>query len=65
MLEIILIGIIVLQIIIHYIERRDMYNRLMSKSLTEYKQGGSPPKHTPSAHSRVLQNWRDKAGGQE
>lgn len=63
-LDIILIAIIVLQSIFHYYERRDMYNRLMSKNLTEYKQGGKPPpKHIPSAHDRVLQKWRDKAGG--
>ncbi len=61
MLEIILIAVIVLQDIMHRVERRDMYNRLMSKSLTEYKQSGSPPpKHTPSAHDRVLKDWRDK-----
>ena len=64
MLDIILIAVIVLQTVIHHVERRDMYNRLMSKSLSEYKQSGTPPpKHTPSAHDRVLKNWRDKAGG--
>ena len=62
--DILLVAVIVLQSLLHYRERRDMYNRLMSKSLTEYKQSGSPPpKHTPSAHDRVLKNWRDKAGG--
>ena len=64
MAEIILIAVIVIQSLLHYVERRDMYNRLMSKNLTDYKQSGTlPPKHIPSAHSRVLQNWRDKAGG--
>ena len=63
MLEIILIAVIILQAILHYFERRDMYNRLMSKSLTEYRQDTTPPKeHIPSAHSRVLQKWRSKAG---
>lgn len=63
MLEFILIAVIVLQSIIHFIERRDMCNRLMSKNLTEYKQSDKqPPKHTPSAHDRVLNKWRDKAG---
>lgn len=51
-----------MQEIIHSIERRDMYNRLMSKSLTEYKQSGSPPKHIPSAHDRILNKWRNKVG---
>lgn len=67
MLEIIifagLIAVIILQAIFHHFERRDMYNRLMSKNLTEYKQGGKPPKRIPSAHDKVLNNWRDKVGG--
>ena len=57
-----LIAVIILQSVIHFLERRDMCNRLMSKNLTEYKQAGSPPKHIPSAHSQVLSNWRKKAG---
>ena len=64
MIEIILIAVIILQTIFHFCERRDMYNRLMSKNLSDYKQGTKPPKmHIPSAHSRILNNWRDKAGG--
>ena len=64
MMEIILIAVIVLQSVIYHVERRDMLNRIMSKSLTEYKTSGSPPpKHIPSAHDRILKNWRDKAGG--
>lgn len=62
MTEIFLIAVIILQGTSHFIERRDMYNRLMSKDLTEYKQGGKPPKHIPSAHYRTLQRWRQKAG---
>lgn len=61
--EIILIAIIILQAIFHYFERRDMYNRLMSKSLSEYKQvGKNPPKHIPSAHDRILNKWRNRVG---
>ena len=67
MTDVLIIALLLLNIIqaiLHYCERRDMYNRLMSKSLTEYKHSGSPPpKHTPSAHDRVLNKWRDKAGG--
>lgn len=62
---IILTAVIVLQSIFHFIERRDMANRLMSKSYTEYKQSDikSPPKeHIPSAHERTLNRWRNKAG---
>lgn len=62
MLNILLIAVIIIQAFLHFLERRDMYNRLMSKNLTEYKQSGSPPKHIPSAHSRILNDWRKKAG---
>ena len=63
MLEIILISVIILQTIFFYLERRDMLNRLMSKDLIDYRQGGNPPpKHIPSAHDRTLQKWRNKAG---
>lgn len=62
--DIILIAIIVLQSLLHYRERRDLYNRLMSKNLTEYNQTKSPPpkKHIPSAHDRVLQRWKNRGG---
>lgn len=62
MIEIILVAVIILQTILHSVERRDMYNRLMSKSLTEYKRSGTPPEHIPSAHERVLNKWKRKAG---
>ena len=62
-MEFILLAVIITQSIIHFIERRDMYNRLMSKSLSEYKQGDKkPPKHIPSAHELTLRKWRNKAG---
>jgi hypothetical protein len=60
---IILSAVIVIQAIIHFTERRDMMNRLMSKSFTEYKNADNiPPKPIPSAHSRILNKWRSKAG---
>ena len=63
MLEIILIAVIILQGISHFIERRDMYNRLMSKDLTEYNRSKrTPPKHIPSAHERVLNRWKNRVG---
>jgi hypothetical protein len=61
-LDIILLAVIIMQYTLHYFERRDMYNRLMSRDLRDYKQGTSqkpPEKHIPSAHERVLKNWRD------
>lgn len=61
--DILLIAVIILQSLLHYRERRDLYNRLMSKDLTEYNQSKQPPpKHFPSAHERVLKRWRNKAG---
>lgn len=57
MITYVLFGIIILQQIIHCFERRDLYSRIMSKSLTEYKDKKSPFK---SAHSRVLNKWRGK-----
>lgn len=65
MLNILLITLVLLNItqaIIHSVERKDMLNRLMSRDYTEYKQGDNPPKHIPSAHNRVLNRWRNKAG---
>ena len=62
LIVILLIAVIIIQAIINRCERRDMLNRLMSKSLTDYKQGGMPPKSIPSAHDRVLKKWRNKAG---
>ena len=62
-LNYILSAIIVIQAIIHYVERRDMLNRLMSKSLTEYRQDvKNPPIAVPSAHSITLNRWRNKVG---
>jgi hypothetical protein len=68
MQDVLLISLIILNIIqaiLHFCERRDMYNRLMSRTLTEYKQDGKPPKHIPSAHDRVLNKWRNRTGGEE
>lgn len=59
----ILFAVIVLQTVIHFFERRDMYNRLMSKNYSEYVHTDkTPPKHIPSAHEKTLQKWRNKAG---
>ena len=62
---IILSAVIVIQAIIHFIERRDMMNRFMSKSFAEYKtKDNNPPyNNIPSAHSKVLNRWRNKKGG--
>ena len=55
----------IIQAIFHFIERRDMMNRIMSKDYKEYSHKGSPPPiHIPSAHSRILRKWRDRTGGE-
>ena len=59
----VLIAFLLLQEILHRMERRDLYNRLMSRNLTEYK--GEKPPFAPSAHSRVLARWRERDGNNE
>lgn len=56
-----LCGVIVIQQIIHHRERQDLYNRIMCKTLTEYK--GESPGYQVSAHKRVLIRWRNSKGG--
>lgn len=65
-ISILLCVVIIGQNIIHYIERRDLYNRLMSKNLTEYRQDNKTPT-TPiqSAHSRTLKKWRNRVGDEQ
>ena len=63
MVDIILVAVILIQALLHYSERRDLYDRLMSRDITEYKNSGNPPpKAIPSAHDRVLNKWRNKGG---
>jgi hypothetical protein len=57
----ILIGVVVAQQIVHAIERRDLYNRLMCRDLTDYKRntGGEADKETRStAHEKAIDKWR-------
>lgn len=55
----ILCVIIIVQEILHHLERKDLYDRIMSKTLTEYK-GEKCEK--VFAHERVLKRWRKKGG---
>lgn len=59
----ILCGVIILQTITHHFERKDLYNRIMSKTLSEYK--GGAPHSVRSAHERAIQRWRGKDGENE
>lgn len=56
--EIILCVVIVIQAILHYVERQRLQDRIMSRNLNEYKQRDEPPKTHKSAHDRVMQKWR-------
>ena len=53
-----LCGIIALQQVVHSVERRDLYNRIMSRDLAEYK--GESPGYQVSAHKKVLNRWRKR-----
>lgn len=58
-----LCGVIVIQQIIHHFERKDLYNRIMSRNLMDYK--GDSPGYQVSAHKRVLNRWREHKGGDD
>lgn len=60
MLNYILCGIILMLVIVHHFERRDLYNRIMSRDYTEYK--GRKIARTISAHERALRRWRGEDG---
>lgn len=55
--DIALCVIIIIQIVSHCIERRDLYNRIQAKDYREYKQQ-SPPKQPKTRHDEVLRHWR-------
>ncbi len=57
--NIILCGVIVAQAILHYIERGKLQDRIMSRSLNEYKQADKPPVQHKTAHDRVLERWKE------
>ena len=52
--------IILTLITAQHFERKDLYNRIMSKNLTEYK--GEKCRSVKSAHEKIIKRWRGKAG---
>lgn len=65
-IECILSGVIVVQCIVHYIERKDLYTRLMCKDVQDYKNANKKEIQPPvSRHKEVLDRWRGKGGGKE
>lgn len=63
MIVYLLCGIIIVQSIFHHFERKDLYNRIMSKNLTEYK--GKKAVSVKSAHRQVLNRWKGLDGENE
>lgn len=60
MIVYVLCGIIIVQSVLHRFERKDLYNRIMSKNLNEYKGKGMLSPRT--AHTRILNRWRGRKG---
>lgn len=51
--------------VVHKRERKDLYDRIMSKDLTEYSRNASAAnqrKAPASAHKKVLEEWRNGGG---
>lgn len=51
-----LCAVIVAIEVLHWLERRDLYNRIHAKDYREYKQ--DQPKQPMSKHDAVLRRWR-------
>ncbi|MCK9477990.1 MAG: hypothetical protein M0R40_00625 [Firmicutes bacterium] len=52
--------IIIIQAILHWFERKDLYNRLMCRNMSEYKTINEPVSKSISAHQRVIEKWRKR-----
>ena len=57
----ILCGIVALLCVVQHFERKDLYDRIMSTSLSEYK-SKEKSKTFSSAHERAIKKWRGKVG---
>ena len=60
MTEYILTGLLLIEYILHFIERRDLYNRIMCRNITEYKSEKKKSSGILSAHERALAKWRKR-----
>lgn len=58
-----LCAVIVVLEALHFIERRDLYSRIMCRDIAEYKNRSHSPKHIDSVHKQALKRWRDPKGG--
>ena len=52
--------LLVAQMVIQHWERRDLYNRLMSRGLSEYQRSGAKETEDvrETAHERAIKKWR-------
>jgi len=55
----ILCIILIAELAIHHFERRDLYNRIMSKDMKEYRKPKTKPQKLKSAHKAALDRWRE------
>lgn len=53
-----LFGLLVIQSVMHYIERRDLYSRIMAKDLTDLSVQG---KKVPSLENPILKAMKQHA----
>ena len=62
MTEYIFFGLLLIVYILNFIERRDLYNRIMCRNINEYKTGSEKKKSSGilSAHERALAKWRKR-----
>ncbi len=63
MITYILCAVIVLQALFYALERRDLYNRIMSKDLNEYKSDPKNNTYPVSAHRKIINRWRGRKDG--
>ena len=56
-----LMGIIIIQDLLHRVERKDLYSRIMCKDINDYKRlDDKPSEPTQSAHKKTLGEWRKR-----
>lgn len=58
--DLILGGIIIAQAVIYHIERRDLYNRIMSRDIGEYRSGEFKQRPRETRHEKVMRLWRKR-----
>lgn len=67
MIEVILILLLVTNAYreyLYHVERKDLYNRLMAKNITEYNNIDKPPPKAPKNKFSTILHKRDGKGGE-